>query len=161
MCLYCSHTGKLLLVKGTTFSRRAHPIFFLLIESLSNTVSLRACSKQILAMKDEYIKYEDFHHGRYRNRCCKLLSPLSRIVLENSGFITVIICSSQRDTPAKTLTATVGRFFLGNNKRELSQFFLHIWVSTETQCTSGMSQPRQQRSNPVISSTEAIPRTFN
>lgn len=51
-------------------------------------MSLRACSKQILAMKDEYIKYEDFHHGRYRNRCCKLLSPLSRIVLENSGFIT-------------------------------------------------------------------------
>lgn len=161
MCLYCSHTGKLLLVKGTTFSRHAHPIFFLLIESLSNTVSLRACNKQILAMKDEYIKYEDFHHGRYRNRCCKLLSPLSRIILENSGFITVIICSSQRDTPAKTLTATVGRFFLGNNKRELSQFFLHIWVSTEMQCTSGMSQPRQQRSNPVISSTEAIPRTFN
>lgn len=88
-CSYCSRTGKLLLVKGTTFSQRAHPIFFLLIESLSDSVSLRAYSKQILAMQDEYVKYEDFHHGRYRNKCCNLLSPLSRIVLENSGFITV------------------------------------------------------------------------
>lgn len=89
MCLYSSLTEKLLLVKGTTFSQCAHPICFLLSESLSDTVSLRAYSKQILAIKDEYIKYEDFHHRRYRKKCCNLLCSLSRIVLENSGFITV------------------------------------------------------------------------
>lgn len=131
-CSYCSRTGKLLLVKGTTFSQRAHPIFFFLIESLSDTVSLRAYSKQILAMRDEYIKYEDFHHGRYRNKCCNLLSPLSRIVLENSGFITVSSAVVSVTPLWKHSQLQSADSFLGTIKENLVSF----------SCTFGFRQKR-------------------
>lgn len=102
------------------------PIYFHLIESPINTVSFKAYSKHILDMKDKYIKYEYFHHRRYRNKCWNLLSPLSRIVLENLGCITVSFAVISMASLWKCLQLETVDTFLGTIKENFVSFPAHL-----------------------------------